>query len=466
MLSGTPCQKRFFGESAISVRGSLGETAVSFAFAPPVNDNGKDPSPNLWPIFILCGDGSVYCMVTGLGQHRPQKPRVMGPLPMLPEASDNYGNEACAILCLHPMISSPPILVIASTSGTLYHCVVLHKIEDDDAIETASQISEWSSAFEEEAVKVDLALHVYESVELELSLVSSSTQSQSPFDYPLLLQVDPTSPCRYFVSHKAGVHSISLPMVAQLAELVQRPQETLSTAGMPIMEQNSMVEHLVCTQLLSKSSPSPVLGLAVSFPPPRLHCILCDHSLATISLSRPILGEPQPLLAASSSTSPAKANFGHKESFDKHIAQTLVRNTSNPLMRAPASANMTSQECYEILTRSTKVLREEYLDKQEKARKEIERKVAGLETRKTQQHLTLSKLAQERFALRDKAAQLSERYEDQRDFGENLTTRIEAVLNAIQRRLPVTSDAEIRMQRQLQGVERKVKDLSNGTFFK
>ena len=107
-------QKRFFGESGLSLKGSLGETAVSFSFAPPVAIDAENTNgPYLWPIFILCGNGSVYCMVTGLGQHRPPKPQVMGPIPMLPQTDDNYGQESCSILCLHPLVSSPPILVIA-----------------------------------------------------------------------------------------------------------------------------------------------------------------------------------------------------------------------------------------------------------------------------------------------------------------------------------------------------------------
>ena len=110
------------------------------------------------------------------------------------------------------------------------------------------------------------------------------------------------------------------------------------------------------------------------------------------------------------------------------------------------------------------VFREEYLPKLDKARREIEKRVAGLEARKTQQHLSLAKLTEERFALRDSAAQLSEKYEDLRDNEENLMARIEAILNAIQRRLPVTTDAEIRMQRQLQSIERKNKDLTNGKW--
>ena len=41
-----------------------------------------------------------------------------------------------------------------------------------------------------------------------------------------------------------------------------------------------------------------------------------------------------------------------KESFDKHIALILQRTTTNPLMKA--SANMSSEESYEILARCTK----------------------------------------------------------------------------------------------------------------
>ena len=128
---------------------------------------------------------------------------------MLPETENNYGQESCAILCLHPLISSPPLLVIADSKGTLYHCVVLSKVEDDEALETASQISDWSSSIATgvDTVQPDLVIHVYESIEIELSLLSKKEINDSiPFDYPLLLHADPTSPSRYFCSHKAGVH--------------------------------------------------------------------------------------------------------------------------------------------------------------------------------------------------------------------------------------------------------------------
>jgi len=469
-LSEGPVAPALFGRSALTVKGSLGETAVGFDFAPPTISTsvsaGEEPStnPTIYPVFILWGDGRIFFVATTIGQKiQPAKSRnVMGPLPMLPESDDNYGSDACALLCLHPVISSPPILVIATSSGTLYHCIVLPKSDEAD-VETSSQVSGASSLA---SPPVDMELFVFEQVELELSLLSSNEPSQRPFDYPLLLSTDPLSPSRYFCSHKAGVHSINLPMVAQLAELAQSPDDLVSKGHLPSpIEQNSIIQHLVCTQLFSKNLAAPVQGLSVSFPPAKLHCILQDFKVVSIPLSKSMMiSDARPLLCTDADSSNAAAISGSggsqgKESFDKHIALILQRTTTNPLMKA--SANMSSEESYEILARCTKVFREEYMPKLDKARREIEKRVAGLEERKTQQHLSLAKLTEERFELRDSAAQLSEKYEDLRDNEGNLVARIEAVLNAIQRRLPVTTDAEIRMQRQLQSIDRKNKDLTN-----
>ena len=61
--------------------------------------------------------------------------KLLGPLPMHPAAEDNYGYDACAVLCLP---CDPNILVIATESGMLYHCVVLEGEEEDD--QTVSRV--------------------------------------------------------------------------------------------------------------------------------------------------------------------------------------------------------------------------------------------------------------------------------------------------------------------------------------
>lgn len=64
--------------------------------------------------------------------------KLLGPLPMYPAAEDNYGYDACAVLCL-PCV--PNILVIATEAGILYHCVVLEAEDDEDGGVSTSEVA-------------------------------------------------------------------------------------------------------------------------------------------------------------------------------------------------------------------------------------------------------------------------------------------------------------------------------------
>jgi len=59
----------------------------------------------------------------------PAEHRIVGLLRMYPAAEDNYGMEACSILCLD---TQPQILVVATCEGKLHHCLVLSQPPDDD----------------------------------------------------------------------------------------------------------------------------------------------------------------------------------------------------------------------------------------------------------------------------------------------------------------------------------------------
>lgn len=53
---------------------------------------------------------------------RPSVNTLFGPLEMTPSSIDNYGVDFCGMLVLP---SWPPVLVLATTSGHLHHCVVI-----------------------------------------------------------------------------------------------------------------------------------------------------------------------------------------------------------------------------------------------------------------------------------------------------------------------------------------------------
>ena len=68
----------------------------------------------------------------------------------------------------------------------------------------------------------------------------------------------------------------------------------------------------------------------------------------------------------------------------------------------------------------------------EVAQQELERRVLELQDRRTCQETLLARLDQERAELRDRAELVSEKYEDVRDRGQELSGRVESVLSKLQ----------------------------------
>ena len=67
-------------------------------------------------LFLLREDGYVHTTTLEPGSS------CSPPLVMHPDAEDNYGSDACAILALS---TSPCAVIIANSSGMIYHCVYL-----------------------------------------------------------------------------------------------------------------------------------------------------------------------------------------------------------------------------------------------------------------------------------------------------------------------------------------------------
>ena len=110
-----------------------------------------------YPLYILCENGKTFLIYVSV-LHSPGNIRkLLGPLPMHLAAADNYGHNACGILCL-PYVSN--FFVIAAESGMLCCCVVLQREEDDQSSEKS-----WDC-------RADFipSLHVLECAELEVAL--------------------------------------------------------------------------------------------------------------------------------------------------------------------------------------------------------------------------------------------------------------------------------------------------------
>uniref|UniRef100_UPI00359022A6 nuclear pore complex protein Nup88-like n=1 Tax=Myxine glutinosa TaxID=7769 RepID=UPI00359022A6 len=206
-----------FPASRCSFAGALGERAVSFCFGPATrlrrsvahlfSGNDSQAGTSVFPMYILYGNGETYLLHSSLRLSKAEQ-QVMGPLPMHPAAEDNYGYGACSVLCLP---SVPNVLVIATDTGTIYHCVVLDREDEMEG-------ERWRSR-----PAPPISLYVFDSAELELSL-RLAPMDDSPgggdFVSPITLHHDPLSHERYHCTHEAGVHSAALVWLPNLTQFL------------------------------------------------------------------------------------------------------------------------------------------------------------------------------------------------------------------------------------------------------
>ncbi|XP_077602899.1 nuclear pore complex protein Nup88 [Crocuta crocuta] len=445
---------------------SLGETAVAFDFGPlsavPKTVFGQKGKGDIvgYPLYILYENGETFLTYVSLVHSPGTVGKLLGPLPMHPAAEDNYGYDACAVLCL-PCV--PNILVIATESGVLYHCVVLEGEEEEE------QTSEtpWDS-------RADFvpSLYVFECVELELALKLASGEEDpldSDFSCPIKLHRDPKCPSRYHCTHEAGVHSVGLTWIHKLHKFLGSDEEDKDGLQELAAEQRCFVEHILCTKPLPCRRPAPVRGFWIvpDILGPTMICITGGYECLIRPLLSTVHPVSPPLLCTQEDKvveeSPLRILAETPDSFEKHIRSILQRSVANPafLKSSDKDAAPPPEESLQLLSRATQVFREQYILKQDLAKEEIQRRVKLLCDQKKKQLEDLSYCREERKSLREMAERLADKYEEAREKQEDLTNRMRAVLHSFRAQLPVLSDSERDMKKELQLIPEQLRHLGN-----
>ncbi|TSP36111.1 Nuclear pore complex protein Nup88 [Bagarius yarrelli] len=425
-------------ESGIHTRGrsyaaSLGEVAVAFDFGPlvdaPRHLTGTRLKEDLlvYPLYILYGNGETFLSYTSLTYANLGK--LLGPLPMYPAAEDNYGYDACAVLCL-PCV--PNILVIATEAGILYHCVVLEAEEEEDG----GAVERWSRGSETVP-----SLYVFECVELELTLKLATGEEEEPtdsdFTCPIRLHGDPLCQRRYHCTHEAGVHSVGLAWFNKLHKFLQ----SAPVRGFWIVSDLSLGATLIC---ITSAYECLLLPLLSSIRPPSPPLLCARMGAEDGSVSSPLRG------------------LAH-DSFEQHIRNILARSSTNPLMLRSGDKNSSTPtpECLQLLSRATQVFQEEYILKLDVAREEMQKRVKLLTSQKKKQLEDLAVCREERKSLREAAERLADKYEDAKYRQEVIMNRMKNVLGSLRNQLPVLSDSEKDMKKELQIINDQLRHLGN-----
>ncbi|XP_018374219.1 PREDICTED: nuclear pore complex protein Nup88 [Trachymyrmex cornetzi] len=437
---------------------SLGETAVDFDFATPtlrkpemfVDKNTNEIKESIdwnqieWPILVLRGNGEVLIVRGNVLLENCENPVVLGSLSMYPSTDDNYGIDSCSIMCLQ---TTPPIVVVAMCTGKIYHAILLREILDDDDDDRKT----WSQYGSNYSLHTpDDALYVYECVELELGLLF--TDDDKKYNCPIHLHCDKGNKSRYFCSHNAGIHMVSLPMVSQLEELIHDN----SGNYLPSLLNQSVLQYLFSTRTKHTNidEATPILGFGLLQEPCVLIALL--HTGVVIDLSvidlyyLPRIEQLEPVMNT--------AKKVNKEPFDVYIKKLLRRDVSQPITKI-GSRSMSLSESLELLYHATNIFRTQHFVRHDKVREEISKKVRALKALKSHLLKELDTLMETKKELRQTAERLAERYEDINDKQKELACRAEEVLRLVNYKEPLMTSIERAEAEELKKMDMKIHDM-------
>ncbi|XP_015177181.1 PREDICTED: nuclear pore complex protein Nup88 isoform X2 [Polistes dominula] len=441
---------------------SLGDTAVDFDFATPtlrkpelfagqdINEakNSVDWNQIEWPILVLRGNGEVLIVRENVLYDNSDKPVVYGSLSMYPETDDNYGIDSCSIMCIQ---TTPPIVVIAMCNGKIYHAILLKETPDEN-VDDKKTWSQYGSSYSLHTP--DDALYIFECIEMELGLFF--TDDDKKYNCPIYVHNDKGNKSRYFCSHNAGIHMVSLPMVSQLDNYINNMNEKIEDSFLPSLSNESSSHYLICTRTKHTEidEPTPILGFGLIQEPCVLIALLHTGDVVDLSVIDPHY-LPRVELSEPVVTSAQKVN---KESFDMYIKNLFKNDTSQPITKL-GKQSMTLKECVELLFHVTQIFRRQHFVRQDKAREEINKKIRALKALKTHLLKETDTLMETKKELQQTAERLAERYEDIKDKQEELARRAEEVLRLVNYKEPSMSPSERAEAEELKRMNDKIQDL-------
>ncbi|XP_017478042.1 PREDICTED: nuclear pore complex protein Nup88-like, partial [Rhagoletis zephyria] len=472
---------------------SLGEGAVAFDFGPSLGRfHALDvlvEALDILPVFVLRGNGDVLLFFLSLKDLSISN-YIFGPLKMTPAAEDNYGTDACSILCLNCV---PPVVVIGTSTGLLYHCIAIEGDSDEELLQQSDDDQSTVYRPEEDAVYAfstasglqvaipESILYVLESIELSFPLTSAENADESLYNVnalnsSLVLLADGRDPKRYLCQHSFGVHIVLVSFLKQLHSAAA------SLAIREFHDEKSVVEYLVCTRptiekgavLANKNAASsssfPVGVTLYAFRGfTHIAVLLNSAELICKRLNNVVLpeavegGSGLPVKSTTSDissllASPGRHSAGNtaaagkaNSNFPQHLEKILQRNSSLPLIKSSAKTKSAAvgQQELEMLITAIDLLRKEYLEKFSLAAKAIEQRKKALRNICQKQFKDIETLKSEKEQILADYIKLMKKYEQTKDAQSLLSARLDKKIAELQYQRPTLSDAEITLKEEM-----------------
>lgn len=447
-------------EKNLSYLQSLGDTAVDFDVAPPkvkedhLNDslendlnkinssisslsihakkNQQEKQKKIeWPILILRGNGTICVINAGLDT---EQPRLQGPLTVIPQQKNNYGDDSCSLLVIPTL---PPTLVIAENSGKLHHLLMIEAQHEDGSFDETKTL-----------LRNDWDLYALETIELELGLSEDKAGFSSTT--PVILKRDPINEYRYFCYHDTGLHGVSIGFVQQLRSYVSDESE-----NEPNMNISSRAEYILSTKAFNASKVNAVVGVGLLQSPSGIFAILSSGQVVSLNTIKMLIAT----IADTNSTSTEQKQADRKTSFDQHIKTLLHSGVTQPILKLDRTKPPSSQQAFELLMNSIQVMRDNQFKRHDQVRQEIDKRAKVLESLKNQQMNDIRQLVEAKELIHEKAYELADKHEDIMERQQDLQKRVYDILRLASIRLPSGNASEKEFIDQVKRIKLKVDKL-------
>ncbi|CAF1415297.1 unnamed protein product [Rotaria sordida] len=362
-------------------------------------------------LFAMKSDGDIFILEIDQNQFLSNENKIseefQGPILILPSTFNNYGGDhgQSTFICLSN--SNYPLVIFTHDKCQLNQSIILSPSLNQYCLFTIDLI----------------CLPTNENGQIITSIIR-----------------DPFSLNRYFISDSSGnVYSIEISWINQIQQGLKQLQPTHIQHLISGTNSNyKIINKIQQIGLIKTNNNQQYLAIIVKSQINQQKELIFIHSQSL----EPIENS---LILSESDESKSSLEF-----IDR-IRSLLSRDQSIPYITlSTLSTNISDSDFEKNLSQFIKILTEQYIEKQENVRKELENKQYYLHDYQQTQFNENKQLNEKCEQIQKRFQILREQYQQECSRRKRLSSHVDDLLSIIEQSTPVISDSEIRMQQQLE----------------
>ncbi|CAF4464374.1 unnamed protein product, partial [Rotaria sp. Silwood2] len=379
-------------------------------------------------LFAMKADGDIFIMEIDQNQLLNNEKRLtsefVGPICILPSTFDNYGadHSHSNLICLS--CSPYPIVIFTRDKCQINECIVLNPSIDQYYLFTIDSI----------------CLPINENNQTIKSIIVDELNSNIYYVWDSL----------------SNIYSVEILWIDQIKEKQNKIQ---STNIQHLIKSNDSIQQIGLIQTNNKGQWLAIITKTQINQQKEL-ILIRPRSLSLTPLTSTHIKSLPLTETNKTNKSNSSSDFVHR------IRKILARDQSLPnktLSSSSSSSSSTNNISHSDLERNLfnllKLISEQYIEKQEKVRIELENKQRYLYDIQQTQLIANQELFEKFEQFQEKFQTLNQQYQQESDRRKHLSSNVDDLLSVIEQHTPVVSDAEVLMHQQLERYQIQINSL-------